>query len=336
MNKVFKTALILAAAILLVSCNRNPLKINISDISEEVKIIRYEKELQSLGGAPSLLELKNLREKYPEFTDLFTGQIIRTGPPDEGEGADFMRAFLNDTMISSVFQMVNTQFAGFENIENKLIRAFKHYRHYFPGKPLPDIYTCISGFNESAFAAEGMAGISLDKYLGPLNAYYPSLGFPKYKQRKMIPEMIPADVMYVWAMGEYEIGENATTLLDHMVHEGKLLYFLEAMMPFEHDSLLTGFTSAQLKWCRNNEAQMWTYLIDNELLYSTKQMDITRYLNDGPQTNGFPPESPGRTGAWLGRQIIRKYMKQYPEITLEKLMGNNNYQQILNESAYLP
>ena len=81
---------------------------------------------------------------------------------------------------------------------------------------------------------------------------------------------------------------------------------------------------------------MWTYLVEKDLLFSTKRMDIVRYINDGPQTNGFPPESPGRTGAWLGRQIIRKYMKRNPEITLEKLMKNQDYQGILNASAYLP
>jgi uncharacterized protein YjaZ len=152
----------------------------------------------------------------------------------------------------------------------------------------------------------------------------------------MIPGMIPSDVMYVWAMGEFEAGENATTLLDHMVHEGKILYFMQAMMPSAHDSLLIGYTSGQVEWCKKNETQMWTYLIEKEMLYSTKQMDVVRYINDGPQTSGFPAESPGRTGAWLGWQIIRKYMKRNPEITLANLMANNNYQEILNASAYLP
>jgi uncharacterized protein YjaZ len=239
-------------------------------------------------------------------------------------------------MIQSVYNLVDQRFDDDEKIRKELVSAFRHYRYYFPERPLPEIFTCISGFNESAFVAEGLVGISLDKYLGSQIGYYAQLGIPRYKQRKMIPEMIPSDVMYVWAMGEFEIGTNATTVLDHIIHEGKLLYFMEAMMPSAHDTLITGFTARQAAWCKGNEAQMWTNLVEREMLFSTKQMDIVRYINDGPQTNGFPPESPGRTGAWLGWQIVRKYMKRHPEITLNQLMNNNDYQGILNASAYLP
>lgn len=320
----------------IVSCNRNPLKINISGISDEVEIIRFEEELISWGTTPTWDQLKSLHERYPDFTDLFTNHIIRLGVLYDEESAVGIHYFLNDTMISSVYRIVEERFSDFNPVQRKLVDAFKHYRYYFPEKPLPAIYTCISGFNESAFVADGIIGISLDKYLGANTAYYSQLGFHRYKQRKMIAEMIPSDVMYVWAMGEFEIGEKATTLLDHIIYEGKLLYFMEAMMPAAHDSLLTGFTAKQVDWCRKNETQMWTFLIENEMLYSTRNMDIVRYINDGPQTNSFPPESPGRTGAWIGWQIIRKYMKRNSDVTLADLMANKNYQEILNASAYLP
>jgi gliding motility-associated lipoprotein GldB len=336
MKLILRISPILMLALLMLSCNRNPLKINVSDITGQVNIVRFEQELKSLGEHPDFDQVNNLRKKYPEFTDLFTSHIIRIGILGEEESMGGIHTFLTDTMITSLYRLVEEKFSDFSKTEKELIQAFKHYSYYFPSKPLPTIYTCISGFNESAFVAEGIIGISLDKYLGAHTAYYPMLGFPRYKQRKMIPVMIPSDVMYVWAMGEFEAGENATTLLDHMVHEGKMLYFMQAMMPSAHDSILIGYTSEQLQWCKKNETQMWTYLIEKEMLYSTKQMDVVRYINDGPQTSGFPAESPGRTGAWLGWQIIRKYMKRNPEITLANLMANNNYQEILNASAYLP
>ncbi len=94
--------------------------------------------------------------------------------------------------------------------------------------------------------------------------------------------------------------------------------------------------AAQMKWCKNNEAQMWSQLIERKMLFSNKRMDIIRYINPAPSTNGFPLESPGRTGVWLGWQIVRKYMDKFPETTLEGLMKNNNYQQILNDSEYFP
>jgi hypothetical protein len=201
---------------------------------------------------------------------------------------------------------------------------------------LPEIYTCISGFNESVFISGNLIGISLDKYLGSECEFYPLLGIPAYKQRKMIPGMIVSDVIREWGRSRFPLGKDATTLCDYMVYEGRLFYFMQAMLPEIPDSLITGFSEQQLKWCHNNQSEMWNYLVENKLLFSTRQMDIVRYINDGPTTNGFPKESPGRTGAWLGWQIVRKYMKKNPEVTLPDLMANDNYQGILNASAYAP
>ncbi|MFZ5429988.1 MAG: DUF2268 domain-containing putative Zn-dependent protease [Bacteroidota bacterium] len=336
MDRIYKIIWLVLISAILLSCSRNPLKIDISGIQEEVRIIRFEQELIKWGTHPGWEELTALRDEHPDFTDLFTDLIIRIGMLDNEEAVNGIHAFLTDTMIQSVYRLTEEQFEDFRKIEDDLVKAFKHYLYYYPERPLPDIYTCISGFNESAFVAEGFIGISLDKYLGSQTAYYTMLGIPRYKQRKMVPEMITADVVYVWAMGEFNPGNKTVTVLDHIIHEGKLLYFMEAMMPEAPDSIITGFTAAQVEWCRNNEPQMWTFLIEKELLYSTKQMDIVRYINDGPQTSGFPQESPGRTGAWIGWQIIRKYMKRNPEVTLNQLMENTNYQEILNSSAYLP
>ena len=319
-----------------IACHNDPLKINISSIREEVPVIRYDKELYNLGTNPSAEEINKFYERYPEFTDLFTWQIIRIGDIRDSSGMHSITAFNNDTVVQKLAEIVDQQFNGLDEEVKKLVKAFKHYRYYFTDKKLPTIYTCISDFNESVFTSEGIVGISLDKYLGGSCKYYPLLGIPRYKLRKMISEMIPVDVMYCWGMTEFEISKEATSLLDHIIHEGKLWYFTEAMLPGTADTLLTGFTARQLKWCKGNEKEMWNYLIENKLLFSTKQMDIVRYINDGPTTNGFPPGSPSRTGAWLGRQIIRNYMKKNPGIGLAQLMQNTQYQDILNKSGYMP
>ncbi|MDX1283621.1 MAG: hypothetical protein R3182_01350, partial [Draconibacterium sp.] len=147
---------------------------------------------------------------------------------------------------------------------------------------------------------------------------------------------ILSDAAYAWGITEFEDRVSVTNLLGNMVQSGKMMYLVDAMLPHIHDSLKIGYTGNQLEWCRNNEAQMWTYLIEKEMLYSTQRMDAVRYINDAPTTSGFPIESPGRTGVWIGWQIVRKYMKENPEITLPELMKNKDYQKILNLSRYSP
>lgn len=138
-------------------------------------------------------------------------------------------------------------------------------------------------------------------------------------------------------MGSYQFDRSkATSLLDNIIHHGKLMYFVDALLPEMHDSLKIGYTSLQLDWCEKNEAQMWSQLIEHKMLYSTKRMDIVRYINNSPTTSGFPLESPGRTGVWIGWTDCKGIHEKFPETPLDDLMKNNNYQQILNDSKYFP
>ena len=152
----------------------------------------------------------------------------------------------------------------------------------------------------------------------------------------MFPAKLVSDVAYAWAITEFEKTNKATNVLGNMIHQGKLMYFVDAMLPAMDDTLKIGYTAKQLEWCKTNELQIWTFLIEKKMLYSNKRMDIVRYFNDAPYTNGFPLKSPGRTGVWIGWQIVRQYMNKHPEVTLQQLMQNSHYQQILNDSGYFP
>lgn len=321
----------------IIACKRNPLKVDISGIEEEVEIVRFEKELFTLPLRDTLNELTELRESHPEFFDLFTWRVINAGGITQDHFPETIGSFMTDTMISSARIKVEQVFGNFGPYEDELIKAFKYYRYHFPYKEMPVIYTMISGFNQSVVTAENIIGISLDKYLGRDYEYYHMLSnVPLYKIQNMHPRKLLADVAYAWGMTEFDDTRHTTTLLDNIISQGKLMYFVDAMFPGMHDSLKIGYTAEQLRWCKNNEPQMWNHLVENRMLFSNKRMDILRFINDAPSTTGFPVESPGRAGVWIGWQIVRQYMKRHREVTVQELMENRNYQQILNDSAYFP
>lgn len=319
------------------SCRQNPLKVNISDIKTKAEIIRFDDELFNIPLKDTLAELSEIRDKHPEFFDLFTWRVIGVGGIYEENFPESISEFLTDTMILNVRTIVNEQFSDFKKFKTELIRAFKYYQYHFPEKELPVIYTMVSGFNQSVVTAENIIGISLDKYLGRDCNYYKQLSnVPMYKIKNMHSEKLVSDVAYAWGLTEFEEQGECTTVLDHFVYYGKLMYFVDAMLPEMHDSLKIGYTTEQLKWCKNNEPQMWNFLIENKMLFSNKRMDILRFTNDAPHTTGFPAESPGRSGIWIGWQIVRQYMKKHKEVTVSDLMKNSDYQQILNDSKYFP
>ncbi len=321
----------------LFGCNQNRLKVDISEIEKEVEIVRFDQQLLEIPLQDTLSELKELHQHYPAFFDLFTYKIINAGGIEDEYFPQVMAEFLTDTMILNAKTMVEETFADFDETEKKLVKAFKYYQYHFPDKELPVIFTVVSGFNQSVFTAENIIGISLGKYLGRDCKYYYQLSnVHQYKIKNMHKEKIVSDVAYAWGMTEFNETNETTTLLDNMIYQGKLMYFVDALLPEMEDSLKIGYTKKHLDWCHNNEPQMWNYLIENDMLYSNKRMDILRYINDGPYTTGFPLESPARTGVWIGWQIVRKYMNENEEISLAELMENTDYQGILNASGYYP
>lgn len=321
----------------LFSCNRNRLKVDISDIETEVEVVRFEKKLFGLPLQDTLAELQNLRSRYPDFFDLFTWKVISVGGIEEDHFPEIMGEFLTDTMILNVKKKVEKIFSDFEGTEGDLIKAFKYYQYHFPEKELPVIFTTISGFNQSVFTARDIIGVSLDMYLGRDYDYYKKLRtVPQYKMKNMHPQKLVPDVAYAWGLTEFDRPDETTTLLDHIVNQGKLMYFVDALLPEMHDTLKMGYTARELEWCENNELQMWNYLVEKKMLYSNKRMDILRYINDAPYTTGFPTESPSRTGIWIGWQIVRQYMERHPEVTVVQLMKNTDFQGILNASEYYP
>ena len=50
----------------------------------------------------------------------------------------------------------------------------------------------------------------------------------------------------------------------------------------------------------------------------------------------FTADSPGRTGVWIGWQIVQAYMNTNPGTSLKELMENDDYLGILNNSGYQP
>lgn len=335
-NPVKRFVVLLSLLILMVSCNRNPLKINVSAVSVDLKIKHLDVDLLKLNQDQIQEALPELKRSYGEFFDIFTYRMIGIGGQEQEDFHELLSAFVSDTVLIRKLKPQVAEKIDTLRIRNDLEDAFRHYRYYFPQKPVPVIYTCISGLNQSVVTSTNLIGISLDKYLGVTSRFYEQMALPLYKRRNMHPAKIVPDALYAWAVTEWPKADNANSLLSRMIQEGKTMYFLDAMLPEVHDTLKIGFTRKQIEFCKKNEAPMWTYLAEHKLLFSTDRMGIKGYTDDGPYTSSFGNQSPARTGVWLGWQIVRSYMEQHPEVKLPDLMDNQDYQEILNQSGYQP
>jgi len=276
-----------------------------------------------------------LKNSYGEFFDIFTYRMIAIGGVEQPNFPELLYSFVSDTLIRKLELNVAQKIDTFQ-LRKELETAFKHYKYYFPEKEIPVVYTCISGFNQSVVISEKLIGVSLDKYMGAESPFYEQLGLPVYKRKNMHPAKMLPDMMQAWSDAEWPKAEKDNSLLSHMIQQGKVLYFMDSMLPDLNDTLKVGFTQKQSEFCQKTEAKMWTYLAEHKMLFTTDRMSIKRFIDDGPYTPTFSEESPARTGVWLGWQIVRSYMKQNKDIKLADLLNNTDYQSILNQSGYQP
>ena len=179
-------------------------------------------------------------------------------------------------------------------------------------------------------------------FLGKDSKFYGALveSLPQYLTRKFTPAYI------VPRVSEYYVRENLIkeqdqdrSLLAKMIYNGKILYFMEQVLPeTTPDSVKIGYTAQQLAWCKTFEPEIWAYFMENNLLYNTDYSKIQVYLSDGPFTPGIGEkrESAPKLGVWIGWQIVKQYMKQHPDVTLNQLMAEKDAQKILSDSKYKP
>ncbi len=321
---------------LLYSCGNNPLEIDVSTINLDLTVKRFEQDLFDGKTEITPATVETFNKKYGLFFQDFTQSIINIGAYNNPEALHHLNAFKKDSYINDIRTDVNLIYSDFSPYQKELENAFKHYKHYFPKKQVPEIITYISGFNYAIVTDKNYLGIGLDMFLGSDHEAYPNLGLPKYKTDFMNKESLVTGAMIGWVSTEFEMKEKNADLLTEMIHQGKLLYILDALMPLSPATTKISYSEEQIAWCKTNAEPVWFYFIDNKLLYNKQTTEIIKYMGEAPFIQGFPEGSPGRIGHWVGWQIVKAYMQNNPTITLEQLVNENDAQKILTKSKYKP
>ncbi len=332
----FNFIYLLLTLITVTACHRNPLRIDVSDIKLKVDIGRIDQDLFEVTTENANRMVPALHEKFGPFFDLYNKEILAIGDSRDSLYTGYLLTFIADSTILAARQKSDSLFGNFQPFAKEFELAFKHYAYYYPGIQLPKVYTYLSGFNQSIVTYPNALGISLDNYLGSKCRFYSQLGIPAYKRHNMEPVKIGYDAIYGLASQQFDYKGNTENLISGMIYQGKLLYFLDAMIPDGPDSLKIGYRKEQLDWCKEHETEMWSYLVERKMLFSGDRMELVRFINPAPFTTPFGQKSPGRTGVWLGWQIVKSYMKNNPKTSLQDLMKENDYHKILNESGYSP
>ena len=314
-------------------CNEKKIRISKKELPKEdtlnIKIHRYEKALFGV-------ELKNLKQELkklcPEFVFFLNENL------DDTTNLIQIRAYLTDPLILSLYNDCGKFYPDIKDLEIQFSQAFRYLKYYFPDKKIPEVYTYISGldFNSPVKYLDSVLIVALDMYFGSTYKQYKMLGQPIYRQQYFRKDFILPDCIREIAKTMIDNTMENKKFIDYIVYEGKIQYFLDAMLPDTPDSIKIKYSPSQLEWCYKNESKIWSYIIEKKILYSTDHNILTKMCNDGPFTSAFSKQSPARIGNWIGWQIVRSYMENNKKITLKEFFTNQDGQDILMKSKYKP
>ena len=310
----------------------------------DLQVRRFEQDLFALDTTRLVPALARLRADYPEFSEVYFRYLIplERGDFSPDEQLLVLRSFLTDTLTRALNDLVQETYPALDQLETDLEKALRYLRYYLPEYPLPqNLTTYLSQFQYAGFLyGENQLAAGLDLFLGDQFDYTAvdpqAVIFSRYLTRTYNRQHFVEKMMRLLLDDLVPEPRNGR-LLDYMVQNGKKLYLLDQTLPLTPDSIKLEITAAQVDWLAANELQLWVYLNDEELLYSTDIQEFRKLIEESPNGGAaLPPEAPGRAANWLGWQIVRSYMERYPETSVEELLLMDDAQALLQGSRYKP
>ncbi len=335
---------VLCTLVLITSCNgckKKTVDIKIPEHYEPVQISRFEKELFTIDSNHVENGLVELYKKYGQIYLSYAHDLMAMkNEPEDTLYLKPMSMLVRYQPFRLLQKQVDASFGDMKDIANELGLANAIYKQEFPKRATPHYVTFISEYSYANVTYDSLMCIGLDMYMNDeLGKFYHALEFPEFMIRKLRKDYIVPNT--IKALGISQFDEQTTKdkrFLAQMIFEGKIKYFMQALLPSTPDSIIMGYTPQQLEWCGKNEGEMWAHFIEKDLLYKNEPSEFTRYFNDGPFTSaqGVPAESSPGIGVFAGWQIVKKYMQLNPKVTLEQLMNETDFDKILKLSKYKP
>lgn len=308
--------------ITLMSCDEDSkLEKEIATINVDFNIERFDTAF--LNAKPS--DLPQLKNTYPFLFSKHTPDSVWIDR-------------LKDTLHVEILTEVSKVFNNFDDPKQEIKSLFQHLKYYDKVFSIPRVITLTNyvQYRDNVIVTDSIALIALDNYLGKEHRFYVDGGIPDYLARNFEADQIVVDLADGYAQ-KYVFQPNRKTFLDEMIYFGKLLYFKDVMIPFKTDAEKIGYSDEQLLWAEANETPIWSYFIEEELLYSSDSKLPSRFIANAPFSKfyrEFDNESPGQLGQYIGWQIVKAYAENTNEDVMTILQKDP--EEIFRKSKFKP
>ena len=316
---------------------------NVDDYSSNATVQRFDRDLIKIDTNSLERSLEELKSKYPDLFQVYFTDVLGMNVKEETYQSN-VNSYLTNSLTRNLYDTINILYPNLDVVNQEFQTAFKYMKHYFPSFVEPNLYSLVSGFGYQKFLFQDEEkdgiGIALDMYLGstfPYKTIDPQNPiFSEYLTRTFNQDHIVKKSIELIVKEDLVGYPNGVRLLDVMINNGKKLYILDKLLPFKSDTIIVEYSANQLDWCKNNEQRIWSFFTEENLLYETNLSKIKKFIDPSPSSPGMPEAAPGRTANYIGWQIIKAYMKKFPDVTMEELILEKDSQALLEKARYRP
>jgi gliding motility-associated lipoprotein GldB len=315
-----KKYLLIALLIFFISCDK---KSKVEKAVEEIPLSLTIERFDKVFYETPISDFQQMRKKYAAF--------FPTQYPD----SVFINKIKNPLYLE-LYDEVQKKYANFQPVQTDIEDVFRHIKYYFPTQKLPQKVTTVISemdYQNKVIYTDSLLIISLDLYLGKEHKFYE---FPDYFRQTFERSQIMPDIVSDFSTRVIAQPRDKS-FLAQMIYFGKEQYLKDLLLPNVEDFDKMGYSKEQQIWCEENENEIWRYFIEDNLLYDSDSKLIQRFIAPAPFSKFYleiDNESPGRTGVWIGWQIVRSFMKNN-EVSLADLMAMDA-KEIFTRSKYKP
>ncbi len=326
--------------LLLISCDGNKLDVDVSNIQiNALKPLSLNTDLFALNKQNFEANNNAMQVKFGNFYTSYVKSFLNPKGVNDSSSVDSVLHFIDDKTMASANIAVNKIYSQekLSQLTSELNLCLKRHKYHFKNKSLPNRFiTCTSGFNFYVANTDSALVVGLDMYLKDTSVFYKMLQLPDYQTHCMTEDYILPDLMRGWLLTEFDNTDPVNNLLNYTIFYGKIYYSVNALLPNTPDSLLIGYTTNQLAYCKKYEKNLWGYFAEKNRLYETNMRTVQELTAEGPFTAAISKDCPPRIAMWVGWQIIKSYMEKNDNVTLEQLFNEKDAQKILSKSKYRP
>jgi len=324
MNKSWVIGFVL---VLVMACGNDDPCETIPNIDLDLEFVSLLDDIHSVVDTTAL---KAFLTANPIVRDYF---FLADEYPSESEMLNEVFNLIKNPFVDTLYQETK-QIIDEAQLEQELETAFKRIKSYYPEYRVPKVKTVYSAFGNDVYFSDSLVVIGLDYYLGPEASYRPNVY--DYLVARLTPDhLVPHIIQFTSLKFNDTSDEIERTMIDEMVYYGKALEFTKTMLACVADSLIMGYGSETMASSIKSEGFLWSYFVDNALLYDKTPLNLTKYIDERPGIPEIDPICPGRIGQWIGWNIIQNYREE-EGIDFLALMKVTDANEVLMKSRYRP